>query len=44
MGKEKENSRQGPYKVLKHNMNGSITTELEPNVVDRVNIRRVHPY
>ena len=36
--------QQGPYKVLKHHENGSIKIELEPNVVDRVNIRRCHPY
>ena len=35
---------QGPYKVIKHHENGSITTELEPNVIGRVNIRRCHPY
>ena len=37
-------SRQGPYKVLKHHANGSIKIEMEPNVVDRVNIRRCYPY
>ena len=36
--------QQGPYKVVKHHENGSITTELEPNVIDRVNIRHCHPY
>ena len=36
--------RQGPYKVIKHHENGSIKLELEPNVVDRVNIRRCYPY
>ena len=36
--------RRGPYKVVKHHENGSITTELEPNVLGRVNIRRCHPY
>ena len=36
--------RRGPYKVLKHHENGSIKIEKEPNVVDRVNIRRCHPY
>ena len=35
---------EGLYKVLKHYVNNLITTELEPNVIDRVNIRRVHPY
>jgi hypothetical protein len=37
--------RQGPYKVIKHHENRSITIEKEPFVVtDRVNIRRVRPY
>ena len=36
--------RQGLYKVIKHHENGSIKIKLEPNVVDRVNIRRYHPY
>ena len=36
--------QQGPYKVLKHYVNGSITTEFEPNVIEWVNMRRCHPY
>ena len=36
--------RRGLYKVLKHHKNGSIKIEKELNVVDRVNIRRCHPY
>ena len=36
--------RQGPYKVIKHHENGSITIEKEPFVTVRVNIRRVRPY
>ena len=36
--------RQDPYKVVKHYENGSIKLELEPNVVDRVNICRCYPY
>ena len=36
--------RRGPYKVIKHHENGSIKIEFEPNVVDRVNIRRCYPY
>ena len=36
--------KQGPYKVIKHYENGSIKMEFEPNVVDRVNIRRCYPY
>ena len=29
---------------MKHHENGSIKIKLEPNVVDRVNICRCHPY
>ena len=36
--------QQGPYKVLKHHENGSIKVELEPNVVDRVNICGYYSY
>ena len=36
--------QQGPYKVIKHHENGSIKFNLEPNVVDRVNICRCYPY
>ena len=36
--------RRGPYTVIKHHDNGSIKLELEPNVVDRVNICRCYPY
>ena len=36
--------QQGPYKVIKHHENGSIKLELEPSVVDRVDICRYHPY
>ena len=36
--------QRGPYKVVKHHENGSITTELEPNVIGRVNIRSCCPY
>ena len=36
--------RRGPYKVVKHHENESIPTELEPNVIGRVNIRRYRPY
>ena len=36
--------QQGPYKVVKRHENGSRMTELEPNVIGRVNIRRCHPY
>ena len=36
--------QQDPYKVIKKYENGSIKLVLEPNVVDRVSIRRCHPY
>ena len=36
--------QRGPYKVINHHGNGSIKLKLEPNVVDRVNIRRCNPY
>ena len=36
--------RRSPYMVVMHQENGSITTELEPNVIGRVNVRRCHPY
>ena len=34
----------GPYKVIKHHNNGTITYEKEPFITDRINIRRVDPY
>ena len=34
----------GPYKVVRHNRNGSITIEKAPNDIEKVNIRQVHPY
>ena len=36
--------QQGPYKVVKHNKNGFIKLELEPNVVYIVNSRKCYPY
>ena len=36
--------RHGPYQVIKHHTNGTVTYEKEPFVNDRVNIRRVEPY
>ena len=36
--------RLGPYKVLKHHVNGDITYKKDPNVIDKVNIHRVYPY
>ena len=36
--------RLGPYKVLKHHNNGTITYEKEPFVTNKVNIQRVDPY
>ena len=34
----------GPFKVVKHNDNGTLTYEKEPFVTDTVNIRRAEPY
>ena len=36
--------QQGPYKVVKHHENGSITTEMGPIVIGRVNIQRCYSY
>ena len=36
--------RLGPYKVLKHHMNGDIPFEKSPNVTDKANICQVYPY
>ena len=36
--------REGPYKVTKHNNNGSILTEKAPTNIKNVNVRRVAPY
>ena len=36
--------RQGRYKVIKHHENGSLKLKLEPNCVDKVNIRGCNPY
>ena len=36
--------QRGSYKVRKHHKNGFITTEIEPNVIGRINIRTFYPY
>ena len=36
--------RLGPYKVVTHHNNGTITYKKEPFVNEKVNIRRVEPY
>ena len=36
--------REGPYKVIKHNNNGSILIEKSPTNIKNVNVRRVVPY
>ena len=36
--------RDGPYKVVRHHDNGSISIEKAPSEVVKINIRRVHPY
>ena len=35
--------RLGPYKVVKHNANGTLTCEKEPFDIGKVNLRRVEP-
>ena len=35
---------EGPYKVMKHNNNGSILIEKAPTKIKNVNVRRVAPY
>ena len=35
---------EGPFKVVKHHQNGSITYERSLNCNKNVNIRRVHPF
>ena len=37
-------ARMGPYKVVKHHSNGTLSYEKEPFQPDRVNIRRCMPY
>ena len=34
----------GPYKVVLHNMNGTITYKKEPFMNDKVNAQRMKPY
>ena len=36
--------REGPYKVVQHNNNGSILIEKAPTNIKNVNVRRVAPY
>ena len=36
--------REGPFKVMKHNNNGSILIEKAPTNIKNVNVRRVIPY
>ena len=35
---------EGPYKVMKHNNNGSILIEKAPTKIKNVNVRRAAPY
>ena len=35
---------EGPFKVIRHHKNGTITIEKEPSVHKTMNIRRVKPY
>jgi hypothetical protein len=34
----------GPYTITKGHTNGTLSIELSPGVVERINIRRVKPY
>ena len=36
--------REGPFQVIKHHNNGTVSYESEPFKEDRVNIRRISPY
>ena len=36
--------QEGPYKVMKHNNNGSILIEKAPTKIKNVNVQRVAPY
>ncbi len=36
--------RMGPFKVVKHNNNGTLSYEKAPFDIDKVNIRRCEPY
>lgn len=36
--------RLGPFKVISHNDNGTITIELEPYETKTFNMRRIQPY
>ena len=36
--------RDGPYRVIKANTNGTLKIQLRPCVADVVNLRRVHPF
>ena len=36
--------REGPFQVIKHHSNGTVSYESEPFKEDRVNIRRISPY
>ncbi len=35
---------EGPFQVVKHHSNGTVTYEREPFVEERVNIRRINLY
>ncbi|KAG7350439.1 hypothetical protein IV203_009799 [Nitzschia inconspicua] len=34
----------GPYKIIRVHQNGTLSIQLSPGVVERINIRRVKPY
>lgn len=39
-----EDRATGPYKVVEVHVNGTVTIERAPGVLERINIRRVRPY
>ncbi len=34
----------GPYKIIQTHVNRTLTVELKPGILERLNIRRVLPY
>ncbi|EJK52118.1 hypothetical protein THAOC_28646, partial [Thalassiosira oceanica] len=34
----------GPYSITRVHVNGNVTLQLNPNVTERINIRRIQPY
>ena len=34
----------GPFRIIQAHINGTITIQCTPHIVERINIRRVKPY